>query len=221
MTNNKQSGFGVAIVIIVTIVVLAILGYIGYRIYTSQTNKPASTNNTTDNQTNGNTQSSNQGTNTQTSNQNIFKISELGVEFTVKDGITPIYQYSAGNLTWNGINYQNVPLSTQQLVDKGALEANGGNNACSFSGGSNSSFILNDLQVFNSVTDALTFLKATSNNNLTASDMTPANGIFSIGGKVFSVQQGVFGGPCLHDSSFETQQWQSLHDSLMTLKAIQ
>lgn len=204
MTNNKQSGFGV-IIIIVTIVVLAILGYIGYRIYTSQTNKPASTNNTIDNQT---------------SSTNVFKIPELGVEFSITEGIMPLYLYSAGDLTWNGINYQNVPLSTQQLVDKGATEANGGKNLCSFSG-SSSPFLLNDIQVFNSSSDALTFLKATSNTNLTANDMTTANGFFMIGNKVFYVQQGVLGGPCLHDSNFETQQWQSLHNSLMTLSAIQ
>jgi hypothetical protein len=143
------------------------------------------------------------------------------VEFIVKDGITPLYNHSILSGTWNGITYQSVSLSTQQLVDKGASEANGGRNACGFSDGSSSNFPLTGMEVFNSSADALAFLQANSDSHLTAADMTTANGFFTIGGKVFSVSQGVTGGLCLHDSSFETQQWQSLHNSLMTLSAIQ
>lgn len=158
---------------------------------------------------------------TLTVDQNAYKIPELGVEFDVTGGITPLYLYAAGNLTWDSTNYQSVPLSTQQLVDKGAAEANGGNNVCSFSKDSSNIFPLTNVLVFHSASDALTFLKATSDTHLTATDMTTANGFFTIGGKVFYVPQGVSGGLCLQDTAFETQQWEALHQSLMTLKAIQ
>lgn len=62
MTNNKQSGFGV-IVIVVAIVVLAILGYAGYRVYTAQTSKSANIDNTT----------SSQIANNQASSQNVAR----------------------------------------------------------------------------------------------------------------------------------------------------
>ena len=213
---QDSEGFGLlAIIVALAVVAFIVIG--GWYVWQARMKNSQTTTATTHSPTTNNQASS---SNNQTSSPNVFKIPELGVEFSITGGIMPLYLYSAGNLTWNGINYQNVPLSTQQLVDKGATEANGGKNLCSFSG-SSSTFLLNDIQVFNSSSDALTFLKATSNTNLTTNDMTTANGFFMIGNKVFYVQQGILDGPCLHDSNFETQQWQSLHNSLMTLSATQ
>lgn len=220
MENKTQSSGGFGLLgIVIALAVVALVGFGGWYVWQARTHK----NNTTNNATTTGTTSSNQNgsNNTQASDQNIFKIPELGVKFEIKDGITPLYLYSASDLTWDSISYQSVPFSTQQLVDKGAAEANGGNNICSFSKDSSGSFPLTSVLVFNSASDALTFLKVNSDTHLATSDMTAANGFFTISNKVFYVPQGVSGGLCLQDTAFETQQWEALHQSLMTLKAIQ
>ena len=123
MTNNKQSGFGIAIIIIIVVVVLAILGYAGYRVYNSQTSKPTGTSNTTtsNNQTNGNTQSSNTQTNNTQNTATYLDIKELGIKIKLSDGIKDAaYSYSAPTsqtyATFGGSAY----FSTQTLIDEDA-----------------------------------------------------------------------------------------------------
>ncbi len=213
-TAQVTDGFG-TVAIVMTVVIVALVGIGSWYVWQARAKNAQSIpsiQRITSNQTNS---SNNQG-----SKRDVFRVPELGVQFTAKEGINPLYNHTLDTGTWNNITYHILQFSTQQLVDKGAAEAHGGKNACSFTTGPiSNNFALTTVSIFNSPSDALALLKATENSKLTNTSMTPDNGFFTIQGKVFYVSQGVGGGLCLQDSSFESQQWQLLHDSLMTFEA--
>lgn len=123
MNATRQSGFGVVAIIIAILVVVA-LGYVGYRVYTANTNKPASTNNTaTNNQTGNNTQDSNTQNNGMQDTATYLDIKELGVKIKLSDGVKDaVYSYNAPTTqtqtyaTFGGSAY----ISTQTLTNKDA-----------------------------------------------------------------------------------------------------
>lgn len=143
----------------------------------------------------------------------IFKIPELGVEFDLKNGVKPLY--FTKDIKWSDISYKVIRFSTQQLVDKGVLEDD--KNACDFS--SFGGHALFWVAVFNSQSDLLN--SDFSSTKIVSTDVKPENGYFAIGEKIYAIpQKAQLGyGSCAKDANFETTQWQSLQQSLMTIRS--
>lgn len=196
--RSNQSGFGV-IEVIVVLVVVALIGVGGFYVWQKQTQKDQTPS------------TSNQQTNTSnpTPAANVFKINELGVEFIKKDDITPTY--SIQDYTYNGVAHKIVSFTTQELTDKANAA---GSKACD-------GFHLINLYAFGSKDDAV---KAMQGRNVTAADMTPDKGYYTVGTRMFYVPRGIESGTgiCLENGEdFESTQRVALRDSLATLRVTQ
>jgi len=222
---QSSEGFGL-LAIVVVLAVVALIGFGGWYVWQARTKNSQTTttsNSTANNQTTA-TSSSQTNSNNQTSNQNILKISELGVEFDVKGGITPLVGNTVSDqqdtLSGGKITVETVTISTQQVIDQGAKEAAGGKNKCAFDS-VNGDPSLVPIYIYNSMDDAV----AGAGPGFTAANINSSQGFFAIGGKVLRIKGvPISGTPCTttpEGNQLERQQWQSLHDSLMTLRAIQ
>jgi hypothetical protein len=219
MENKTQSSEGFGLLgIVVALAVVALVGFGWWYVWQARTQKNSPTNTTA---TTGATSSNQTSSN---SNQNVFKIPELGVEFEVKGGITPLVgntvSYQQDTLSGKTISVKKVTISTQQVIDQGAKEAAGGKNSCAFDA-VNGDPSLVPIYVYNSMDDAV----LGAGPGYTSANINPSQGFFNIQGKVFFVKQvPISGTPCTttpEGNQIEHQQWQYLHDSLMTLKAIE
>src|SRR6266536_4441366 len=170
-----QKGFGIVEVIIV-LAVLAVIGAGGWYVWQTNLSKNQGTNNPP--ASSDVDQSSN--------NQNVFKIPELGAEFTAKDNITPLH--FTFNYNYKGVNYKLIRFSTQQLVDKGSQE---GKNDCEFhiTSSTGVDHPILTVSVYNSETDLLKVENEEA--NVTAANIKPEKGYFTIKGKIFVVPQAV------------------------------
>lgn len=90
MNNQQQAGFS-AVAIIATVLMLAVLGVVEWRLYDLYGSRLVAQRATTSTTANNRTSSDH----TLTADQSAFKIPELGVEFDVTGGITPLYLYAA------------------------------------------------------------------------------------------------------------------------------
>lgn len=220
----KQAGFGIAELAVIAIIVVAIvIG--GWYVWHAQNAKNQAQGSNTQSASSLQAQgqpgakapaSSPTTTSDQAPKQNVFKLPELGVEFDVKDGLTPLYNVADYN--YKGVNYKLIRMSTEQLVDKGG-------SACKFSPAaapSNPGFSLLVINAYNSRTDLLAVEKD-SHPNLSVADIKPERGYYEIGGKVFAVplpgtvQSGA--GLCTQDGALDAQQRQALEQVLVTLRA--
>ncbi len=205
---QRNSGFGL-LGLITILAIVALLGFGGWYVWLVRTN------------TQTNKSQISQG-NTKIASQNVFKIAELGVEFDVKGGITPVY-YEDVTQDPNFTNDKRVELTTQQLIDEGRREGKAGNTQCGLDRTDTSDYFdITDMYIYNSVSDTI---NDGIGLRLTSSDITPANGYFNINGKIFAVRQiPLSASYCTNTPSgnqLEKQQFELLRESLMTLRAIQ
>ena len=208
LTSSKQSGFGI-ISVIVIIAVVAVLGFVGWRVFMAQ--------------------SSNSMGNNGASGTNTFKIPELGVGFEVKEGIEVLSSNSSTFSTPDGRKVEKMLFSTQALVDEGKREVGAGINPCAFDKTSQSTDSLADIVVYDSAADAA---KEDVSGQTKVADINQTNGYLTVGNKVFlisnfppkadgsSAPYQKFCTTTASGNQLEQQQWQLLHDSLLTLKAI-
>ncbi|HET9411977.1 MAG TPA: hypothetical protein VFO38_03955 [Candidatus Saccharimonadales bacterium] len=160
------------------------------------------------------------GTNSPAASQGkIFKMPELGVEFYLKGNIIPLYAI----VNPNGVGGTTVSLSTQQVVEKGLATTKTGKNECLFDKTNlNSSFVLLHFNVYATKADAAMAKSGPGDHPLPTDQLTAENGFITVGDKIYYVPQGITGGNsnCLpDDSSFLSQQWNLLRESLMSLRA--
>jgi type II secretory pathway pseudopilin PulG len=211
MQKNQQRGFGVVEIVIV-LALVALLGVGGWYVWQQRNGSQMSNPQNGSAQTDGN----------QNTNHSVSKIPELGVEFDVKNGITPLYKVGSTN----SVNGTTVSFSTQQVVDKGSAAANGGANVCRFDPTDlGNSYIVAYFTVYASANDAAKADRGPLDSPRPTGELTPQNGFITIGSKIYFLPTGVTSGGnsnCLpNDSVFLSQQWQNMHDSLMTLRTSQ
>lgn len=226
VSTNKtnQSGFGITGILAI-VAVVALLGFGGWYVWQAQTTKHSNQTKTSADQTGANANTTNGSTAT-TQQQEVFKIPELGVEFEVKGGVTPLYRLDDNTI--EGATYRLIHFSTQQLVTEGAKEAKAEahENYCTFGLVERGHTMLVGF-VYNSLSDTLKLSQAVVGSQLTESDITKDNGYSSINGKIYYIPRGFQRGhgDCIDtpygQQSVELEQFNLLHDSLMTLRAIE
>ena len=174
-------------------------------------------------------QSNKNTANNQTIDTSIFKVPELGVSFEVKGGIKVLASNSSALSTPDGRKVEKMLFSTQALVDEGKREAGTGTNPCAFDKTDQSTESLADIVAYDSAADAA---KEDISGQTTTADINQANGYITAGSKVFLVSNfppkadgssAPYQKFCTTTESghqLEQQQWQLLHASLLTLKAI-
>lgn len=194
---KKNLGFGIVGIIIIIMAIL-LLGIVAWRVF--ERNRPAQPQKSE-------APSTTENANSNSSAKKVFKIPELGVEFEIKDRVSPLY--SVAHKDWGGTPYTSITFSTQQVADKDP--------DCSFSQDSESrNFALLSVFVYDSTNDLAKIEPGITSNNI-----APADGYVVINGRIYHIPKGIQEGQGIcTDGDLESQQRTSLRSSLMTLKAI-